>query len=193
MASSTFWKREFRANRPLENENCTCCNNNCYRKITFFQCFWGAWPSCQPSFGQVICSGRAKIRTTYPLYSMHAYIYIYTHMYISCRVIVWAKFRGFRELLSGPSFFERCLCRGFSTFFERKYAQKFEGLLSGPSWPFLSCNKLGPDNNPYLAQIITLQHGHCFFLLLLKMRWNTYFIVFFEHQPKFGQKRGKKR
>ena len=38
-------------------------------------------------------------------------------------------------------------------------------LLSGQSWLFLCCNKLGPDNNPYLAQIITLQRGHFFFFL----------------------------
>ena len=71
--------------------------------------------------------------------------------------------------------------------------QKFEGLLSGPSRPFLCCNKLGPDNNPHLAQIMTLQNGLFFLFLLLKMCWNTYFIVFFQHQPKFGQKRGKQK
>ena len=37
--------------------------------------------------------------------------------------------------------------------------RKFEVLLSWPSWPFLSCSKLGPDNNTYLAQIITPQNG----------------------------------
>ena len=61
-------------------------------------------------------------------------------------------------------------------------------LLSGPSWPFLSCSQLGPDNNTYLAQIITPQNG---FLLLFFMCWNTYFIVFFEHLPKFGKKWSK--
>ena len=41
----------------------------------------------------------------------------------------------------------------------QKKSQKVQGLLSGPSWPFVCCNKLGPDNNPYLAQIITPQNG----------------------------------
>ena len=46
--------------------------------------------------------------------------------------------------------------------------QKFQGLLSGPSWPCLCCKKLGPENNPYLAQIITPQNGMSFALFCFK-------------------------
>ena len=93
------------------------------------------------------------------------YIYIYMHM-------LWCYYLGqvwpFEVLLSGPSlFFYKTLFvkkhyknRGFSTFFN--CARKFEVLLSGPSWPFLRCSQLGPDNNTYLAQIITPQNAFFF-------------------------------
>ena len=61
-------------------------------------------------------------------------------------------------------------------------------LLSGPSWPFLGCTKRGPDNNLYLAQIITNKNG--FFLPFLA-RQNVlkyFFTVSFELQPNFAQK-----
>ena len=47
--------------------------------------------------------------------------------------------------------------------------------------------KLGPDNIPYLDQIITPQNV----FLLLNMCQNTFLTVFFEHQPNFGGKRQK--
>ena len=62
-------------------------------------------------------------------------------------------------------------------------------LLSGPGWPFLSCNQLGPDNNTYLAQIITPQNGFLFSCLKNVLKYLFYSI--FEHQPKLGKKMGK--
>ena len=69
----------------------------------------------------------------------------------------------FQGLLSGPSlfFFQNVFPTitknkiGGSTQFlkQKSCAQKFQGLLSGPTWPFLCCNKLGPC----LAQIINPQ------------------------------------
>ena len=62
-------------------------------------------------------------------------------------------------------------------------------LSSGPSWPFLSCSKLGPDNNTYLAQIITPQNGIFF---AYKMCWNTYVYSVFninQNLAKMGQKK----
>ena len=115
----------------------------------------------------------------------------------------WTKFwlysiyiGPFKVLLSGPSLFftKRCLSKntinilGFSTFFWKKIARACYYL--GPSWPFLSCSQLGPDNNTYLAQIITPQNVF-FKFLLLKMCWNTYFIVFLninQNWAKKGQK-----
>ena len=82
-------------------------------------------------------------------------------------------------LLSGPSLaisevltwakcFKHCLSKctisiGVSTpFLNKKVARnKIQGLFSGPIWPFASCNKLGPDHNPYLDQIITPRDGMC--------------------------------
>ena len=82
--------------------------------------------------------------------------------------MLWCYYLGqvwpFEVLLSEPSllFTKHCLSkntiknRGFSPFFlKTNCARKCEVLLSGPSWPFLSCSQLGPDNNTYLAQIIT--------------------------------------
>ena len=96
------------------------------------------------------------------------YIYIYIFFFIySCRVIIWAKFGDLKGYYLGQVLLKKTLFakkhyknRGFSTFLS--VHKKFEGLLAGPSWPFLCCNKLGPENNPYLAQIITLQNGHLF-------------------------------
>ena len=100
------------------------------------------------------------------------YIYMYReHIHICCGVIIWAKFVLLRcHYLGQVCFFTKhCLSikhykhRGFSAFFEKQNcARKFEVSLSGPSWPFLSCNQLGPDNDTYLAQIITPQNGFSF-------------------------------
>ena len=43
--------------------------------------------------------------------------------------------------------------------------------------------------NTYLDQIIIPQNVFAFFAL--RMRWNTFFTVLFEHQPNFGQKTSK--
>ena len=107
------------------------------------------------------------------------------------KVIIWAKFVFFLKTLLAQKHYKN---RGFSTFFlKKKCAQKFAKLLSGPSWPFLCCNKLGPDNNINLAQIITLQNGHFFFFLLLKMCWNTYFYSVFWTSTKIWPKKGQKK
>ena len=100
-------------------------------------------------------------------------------------------------LLSGPSllFTKHCVSKntikiGVSAHL-KNCARKFEVLLSGPSWPFLSCSQLGPDNNTYLAQIITPQNGFVLLFLAFKMCWNTNCYSVFEHQPKFGKKGAK--
>ena len=63
-------------------------------------------------------------------------------------------------------------------------------LLSGPSWPFLSCSQLGPDNIAYLAQIITPQNG--IFVFCLKCAEIPIFIVFLninQNRPKTWAKK----
>ena len=131
--------------------------------------------------------------------SVHVCIYIYIYIYAVVLlsgpslafggVIIWAKFAFYKTLFVNKHYKNG----GFSIFFWTKNcARKFEVLLSGPSWPCLSCSQLGPDNNTYLAQIITPQNAFFLFFLLLKICWNTYFIVFFEQQLKFGKRRGKK-
>ena len=119
----------------------------------------------------------------------YIYIYIYQHIVVVLisgpslafwGVIIWAKF----------AFLQNTVCQKNTIkvgvrhlFFENKIARaNLRCYYLGPSWPFLSCSQLGPDNNTYLAQTITPQ--------------NTteipIFIVFFEHQPKLAKEMGKK-
>ena len=124
---------------------------------------------------------------------MCTHIAMYTYIYM-----LWCYYLGqvwpFEVLLSGPSllFTKHCLSkntiniRGFSTFFLKKYcARKFEVLLSGPSWPFLSCSQIGPDNNT--SKCIFFQ----FFAFENVLKY-LFYSVFCEHQPKFG-KNGQKK
>ena len=102
-------------------------------------------------------------------------------------VIIWAEFAFYKTL-----FVKNTIKIGVSAlFWNKNCARKFEVLLSGPSWPFLSCSQLGPDNNIYLAQIIAPQNVICGFLLW-KICWNTCSHRVFEHQPKLAPKMGKK-
>ena len=67
-------------------------------------------------------------------------------------------------------------------------------LLSGPSWPFLSCSQLGPDNNTYLAQIMTPQNGFLFlFFCFLRCAEIPIFIVFLNINQNWSKKAGKKK
>ena len=65
-------------------------------------------------------------------------------------------------------------------------------LLSWPSWPFLCCTKLGPDNNTHLAQITFKNVLFCVFGLG-KCAEIPIFTVLFEHQPNFARKWAQKR
>ena len=109
-------------------------------------------------------SMRDRVRQGLPItffYRRGSSIYIHTYTYI---YMLWCYYLGqvwpFEVLLSGPSLFftKHCLSKkhykiGISAFFVVKNcARKFEVLLSGPSWPFLSCSQLGPDNNTYLPR-----------------------------------------
>ena len=98
---------------------------------------------------------------------------------LCCGVIIWSKFglcRGYylvQDCVQKTMFVKRHYKIGLSAL----KSAKFQGLLSGPSWPLLCCNKLGPDNNPYLDQIITQNKKIVCLFLLLKMCWNTCFTV----------------
>ena len=97
-----------------------------------------------------------------PVYNFTAYIY-------SCGVIIWAKFGLLRCYYLGQVCHKTLSNRGFSTFFWKKNcARTFEVLLFGPSWSFLRCSQLGPDNNTYLAQIITPQNAYFFVFFAFK-------------------------
>ena len=138
--------------------------------------------------------------------SKSIYIYIHTYIHTWCGVIIWAKFGLLRCYYLGQVclffFTKHCspkntIKKGVSAFLKKKKnknncARKFEVLLSGPSWPFLSCSQLGPDNNTYLAQIITPQNGLYFQFLLFKNVLKYLFYSVFEHQPKLGKKGAKK-
>ena len=96
---------------------------------------------------------------------------IYIYIYICCGVIIWAKFGLLRCYYLGQVCFftKHCLSKntikiGVSAlfFWKKNCARKFEVLLSGPSWSFLRCSQLGPNNNTYLAQITTPQNAFFF-------------------------------
>ena len=101
-----------------------------------------------------------------PSLSLSLSLYIYAVVLLSgpslafWGVIIWAKFVFYKTLFVKKHYKNR----GFSTFFfwKKNCARKFEVLLSGPSWSFLRCSQLGPNNNTYLAQIITPQNAFFF-------------------------------
>ena len=133
---------------------------------------------------------RPKLNTT-------AYIYIY---------MLWCYYLGqvwpFEVLLSGPSllFTKHCLSKntikiGVSTlfFWKTNCARKFEVLLSGPSWSFLRCSQLGPNNNTYLAQIITPQNAFFFQFFAFKNLLKYLFYCVFWTSTKNWQKKGQQK
>ena len=129
-----------------------------------------------PPFGWVSCGGDFyyKIGDILRFWSQPAhqerfesYIYIYIYIYM-----LWCYYLGqvwpFEVLLSGPSLpvyktlfvKKNTINIGVSAlFFWKKIARANLRCFSGPSWPFLSCSQLGPDNNTYLAQIMTPQNA----------------------------------
>ena len=122
------------------------------------------------------------------------------YIYICCEVIIWAKFGHFQSYYLGQVCFLKTLFAkntikiGVSAlFFEKKCAHKFPKLSSGPSWPFLCCNKLGPDNNINLAQIITLENGHYFLFFAFENVLKYLFLqCFLNINQNLAKKRAKK-
>ena len=154
-------------------------------KMTLAQLLTLTWPSYwlwkPPNLAQLLTS-------------QHIYIY-------GCGVIIWAKFGLLRCYYLGQVCFftKHCLSKnaikiGVSALFvlKKNCTRKFEVLLSGPSWSFLRCSQLGPDNNTYLAQILTPQNAFFCFFLRLKICWNTYFYSVFWASTTIWQKRRKK-
>ena len=121
-------------------------------------------------------------------------IYIYAVKLLSgpslgfSKVMIWAKFVFF--------FFFNIACTkhykiGVSALFlKKKCAQKFAKLLSGPSWPFFCCNKLGPDTNINLAQIITLENWS-FFVAFENVLKHLFLQCFLNINPKLAKKGAK--
>ena len=98
--------------------------------------------------------------------------------------IIWAKSVFYKTLFVKT----KTIKWRFQHFcYEKHCARILEVLLSGPSWPFLSCGHLGRDNSTYLAQIITPQNGIFVFLVC----WNTYFQSVFLTSTKIGPQMGK--
>ena len=115
-------------------------------------------------------------------------IYIY-----SCGVIIWSKFGLFRGYYLVQVCFLHWLSKstikiGVSAhfFWTKSRARKFQGLLSGPSL-HLKRTKIGPDNNPYLDQILTPQNVFFGEMFALKMCQNTYFYSVFWKSTKVAK------
>ena len=134
---------------------------------------------------QVLTYKKANIG---PALNSTAYIYIYAVELLSeprlasWGVIIWAKFVFTKMYQNAIKYIYIYIFRHI------KKEVHLQGLVSWPTWSFLCCNKLGPDNNPYLAQIIT---SHDVFLSedVLKNPSPT---VLFEHQNKFARNWAKK-
>ena len=105
-------------------------------------------------------------------------------------VIIWAKFAFYKTL-----FVKNTIKTAVSalSFLNKNCARKFEVLLSGPSWPFLSCSQLGPDNNTYLAQIITPQNGVFFEFFAFKYVPRYLFLYCFSNIHQNRAKKGAKK
>ena len=135
--------------------------------ITVFLSYFQYLPlSVSTPFSLSLCLSDSLYLSIYPF----LYLSISISIHICCGVIIWAKFGLLRCYYLGQvCFLQNTVCqkhykiRGFSTFvLEKNCARKFEVLLSGPSWSFLRCSQLGPNNNTYLAQIITPQNAFFF-------------------------------
>ena len=127
------------------------------------------------------------------------------HIYIwreidSCEVIIWSKFGlcssyylvHVRENTICQTHYKNYNNRVYAIYFWQKNARaNFNRYYLVQVGLFFDL-QLGPDNNPYLDQIMTIKNGiiFVFFFLVLKMCWNTYFCCsVFEHQPKFAKKK----
>ena len=122
----------------------------------------GGGPSPEPTISEHTVLGASYVE-----YILYVYKYIHTYTVY----VLWSYYLGqvwpFEGLLSGRSLcFKSTVCRkqckiwGFSPFFEKKNcAQKYQGVIIWAKLGMLCCTKLSPDNNPYLARIITPQDG----------------------------------
>ena len=105
----------------------------------------------------------------------------------SLRVILWAKFVVYFLYV----LVEKRYKMGFQHVLEKSCTQKSENCYLGQVGHFC-CTKLGPDNNPYLAQTITLKMV-CFVpFLLSKCVEIPKFTVFFEYQHNVCPKLSKR-
>ena len=114
--------------------------------------------------------------------------------------IIWTKFGLFNSYYLGEGcFFKNSVCqkryknRGFSgLFLKNKNARNFNSSYLGQVGIFFE-HQLGLDNNPTMAQIMPFKIVILCHFLLLKMCWNTYFIVFLninQNLPKKGPQKG---
>ena len=126
--------------------------------------------------------------------------YGHTYIYICCEVIIWAKFGHFQSYYLGQvCSLKNTVCKknykiGFQHFFfwKKKVCTKISKVIIWAKLAIFMLQQLGPDNNINLAQIITLENGHFFlFFCFWKCAEIPIFTVFFEHQPKFCQKKAK--
>ena len=90
------------------------------------------------------------------------------HVFVRCGVIIWAKFGQMMGLLSGPSMSLKKLC-GSKTLRKKWFQHIFKevqlhnensGVIIWAKFTIFMLHKLGPENGPYLAKMITPQNGH---------------------------------
>ena len=104
-------------------------------------------------------------------------------------VIIWAKFAFYKTLFDKHTIKIGVSAPWFFFFWLKKLRAQIWGVIIWAKLAILSCSQLGPDNNTYLAQIITPQNGIFAFKNVLKYQ---VFNFVFEHQPELAKKMGKK-
>ena len=157
------------------------------------------WALLRRSLG-VFVSGRCDISRGYekPRKKKYIYIYIYAVRLLSgpslalLEVIIWSKFVFFSKTPIAKKHYKIGVSALF--FWKKNCAQKIWKLLSGPSWRFLRCSQLGPDNNFQLGPDNNFQKCHFVVILCFeKCAKMPIFIVFFEKQPKKCKKKCQKK
>ena len=153
-----------------------------FLKISFSlqkeESFWKTRKDKQSKIWTKFYSKKAILDQVLTLQHIDMCVYIYMCVCVCarvcCGVIIWAKFGQFEGYYLGQvGLFFMCLSKLSAHIFERKsYTNCLRGYYLGQVGHFC-CTKVDPDNNPYLAQIITPQM-FCSFLLLKCVKNNTF-------------------
>ena len=154
-------------------------------------CGLRAWPIV------TVCRFSLCIKHEFRPCGLH--MYLHTHIYIGCEVIIWSEFGGFGSYyLVQVCFSKTPIAKNTieivvsAHFLETLCAKKNWKLLSGPSWRFLRRTQLGPDNNFQLGSDNNFQKCH-FLIFCFGNVLKYLFLQCFWKQEKSQKMPNKKR